>query len=684
MAVSAPPVAAVVPHDVVSPFGTRSDPYYWLRDDAREAPAVIGYVEAENAYTEAMLAPVRPFEDTLLAEMRARIQEDDSSVPVLDRGYWYYVRFEAGKQYPIYARKHGTLEAPEEILIDGNVLAAGHAFFKVGGYDVSADGRLLAWAEDTVGRNQFTLRVKDLTTGTVLPDTATNVSGAIAWAADNVTLFFGGKDEVTLRQDRVFRLVLGGAPVLVHHEQDGQYYVSVSTTKSHRYVVISMRSTTNAEIVLIDSLAPTTPGRVFIPRSKDHLYHVEHVGERFVVRTNDAAKNFRVVEVPLATAADRSTWRDVIAHRADTLVENVAVYDTVIAASVRTGGLRKVEVRPAGKAPFFIDATDPTYVMGVSDTPDPASTRVRYTYDSLTQPASVYELDLETGARVLLKQQPVPTFDPTRYKSAYLHATAADGTRIPVSVVHHVDTKLDGTAPLLVYGYGSYGMAMEPSFGGGRISLLDRGWVYAIAHIRGGQEMGRGWYEDGKLQRKVNTFTDFIAATEHLVATGHGARGQVFAMGGSAGGLLVGAIANMRPDLYRGIVSFVPFVDVVTTMLDESIPLTTNEFDEWGNPAADKAAYDYMLSYSPYDNIKPTAYPAIYCRTGLWDSQVQYWEPAKWVARLRATKRDGNPLLLDTNMKAGHGGASGRFDALREVARAYAFMLMVRDQPDAR
>jgi len=321
----------------------------------------------------------------------------------------------------------------------------------------------------------------------------------------------------------------------------------------------------------------------------------------------------------------------VLAHRAATLVENVAVYETGIAASVRTGGLRKVEVRPAGRAPFFIDATDPTYVMGVSDTPDPASTKVRYTYDSLTQPASVYELDLVTGARVLLKQQPVPTFDPTRYKSAYLHATAADGTRIPVSVVHHVDTKLDGTAPLLVYGYGSYGMAMEPSFGGGRISLLDRGWVYAIAHIRGGQEMGRAWYEDGKLLRKVNTFTDFIAATEHLVATGHGARGKVFAMGGSAGGLLVGAIANMRPDLYRGIVSFVPFVDVVTTMLDESIPLTTNEFDEWGNPATDKAAHDYMLSYSPYDNIKPTAYPAIYCRTGLWDSQVQYWgRPSGW------------------------------------------------------
>ncbi|MBA3396712.1 MAG: S9 family peptidase [Deltaproteobacteria bacterium] len=685
LAAPAPPVAARRPHAVVSPHGTRDDPYYWMRDDERKDPEVLAHLAAENAYANAVLAPVTPLEDTLFAELRARVQEEDSTVPVFDRGYWYYVRFETGKQYPIYARRQRTLDAPEQILLDGNVLAVGHPFFKIGNYAVSPDGRLLAWAEDTVGRNQFVLRIMDLDTGARLPDTAANISGALAWANDNRTLFYGGKDDVTLRADRVFRHVLGGTDVLVHHEPDGSYYVGVGTTKSHRFITIGMRSTTNSEYRLLDADAPAGEPRVFLAREKDHLYSVDHLGDRFVIRTNDHAKNFRVVEVPRGKeASDRAAWKEIIPHRADTLVESVALYDKFLAASVRTGGLRKVQVLPAKGSAFYIDAQDPAYVMSVYDTPDPTSTRVRYVYESMTQPSSVYELDIGSKQKALLKQQPVPTYDPALYTSDYLHAKAPDGTAVPISVVYRKGTKLDGSAPLLVYGYGSYGMSMEPSFGATRTSLLDRGWVYAIAHIRGGQEMGRAWYEDGKLMKKRNTFTDFIASTEHLVAHKYGAADRVFAMGGSAGGLLVGAVVNMRPDLYRGIVSFVPFVDVLTTMLDESIPLTTNEYEEWGNPTADKAAYDYMLGYSPYDNITPQPYPAIYVRTGLWDSQVQYFEPAKWVAKLRATKRDTNPVLFDINMSAGHGGASGRFDALREIARAYAFMLMTLERPDRR
>jgi oligopeptidase B len=679
-----PPVAARRPHDVVSPHGTRDDPYYWMRDDARTNPEILAHLSAENTYANAVLAPVASLEATLFGELRARVKEDDVSVPVFDRGYWYYTRFETGKQYPIHARKKGTQDAAEQILLDGNELAIGHAFYKIANYDVSRDGRLIAWAEDTVGRNQFVLRIKDLETGIVHPDTAANVSGALAWANDNRTLFYGGKDEVTLRADRVSRLVLGGAHELVHLETDAAYYVGVGATKSHRYITIGMRSTTNSEYRLIDADQPASEPRVFIPREKDHLYGVDHLGDRFVVRTNDHAKNFRVVEVPRGKEADRAAWKDLIPHRADTLVESVALYDRFLAASVRTGGLRKVQVLPNKQPAFFIDAQDPAYVMSVYDTPDATSQRVRYVYESMTQPSSVYELDVGTRQRAMLKQQPVPTYDPALYASEYVHATAADGTKVPISVLYRKGTPLDGTAPLLVYGYGAYGISMEPGFAATRASLLDRGWVYAIAHIRGGQEMGRAWYEDGKLTKKQNTFTDFIAATEHLVAQRYGASDRVFAMGGSAGGLLLGAVANLRPDLYRGMVSFVPFVDVVTTMLDESIPLTTNEYDEWGNPTADKAAYDYMLGYSPYDNIAAGAYPSIYVRTGLWDSQVQYWEPAKWIAKLRAIAPRTNPILLDTNLTAGHGGASGRFDALREVARAYAFMLFTLGRADGR
>jgi oligopeptidase B len=674
-----PPVADRRPYDVVSPHGTRVDPYYWLRDDKREAPDVLAYLNAENAYAGAVLSPVQELEDTLFAEMRARIKEDDSSVPTFERGYWYYVRYEVGKQYPIYVRKAGTIDAPtgpEEILLDGNALAEGHGFYKIASFDISFDGNWLAWAEDTVGRNQFVLRVKNLATNEVLPDTAENISGAMTWANDNKTLFYVGKDAVTLRTDRVFRHVIGGAHELVYREEDDQYYTTIAHTKSRRFIAITMFATEQSEVRLIDADAPATEPRVYIPRSDDHIYDVDHLNDRFYVHTNHEAKNFRIVEVPPGKELDRGAWIDLVEHRTDTLIEDLALFDTFLAASVRTGGLRKVLVVPHGagiEGRFFIDAPDPAYMMMVSDTPEPSSKRIRYTYTSMTQPPTTFELDVVTRERVLLKQQPVPTYDASLYESDYVHATAADGARIPISLVWKKGTKRDGTAPLLVYGYGSYGISQEPVLSGARTSLLDRGWVYAIAHVRGGQEMGRHWYEDGKLDKKWNTFRDFIACTEYLVAEKWGARDQVFAMGGSAGGLLMGTIANERADLYRGIISFVPFVDVVTTMLDESIPLTTNEYDEWGNPTANKDAYDIMLSYSPYDNIRPQAYPAIYVHTGLWDSQVQYFEPAKWIAKLRANTTSKAPILLDTNMSAGHGGASGRFDALREIARAYAF-----------
>jgi oligopeptidase B len=447
--------------------------------------------------------------------------------------------------------------------------------------------------------------------------------------------------------------------------------------------MISLDATTNTEVRLLDADKPTAPPKVFLPRSKDHEYELDHLGGRFVMRTNADAKNFRLVEIAAGKQNDRKAWKELVPHRADTLVESFAVYDKFIAVSVRSGGLRKVQVLPKAGKPFFIDAQDGTYAMNLEDTPDPASKVVRYEYDAMQTPTQTFEVDIASGKRTLLKQDPVPTYDPSLYASEYLHATAADGALVPISVVYRKDTPRDGSAPLFVYGYGSYGASMDPYFDYKRVSLLDRGFVYAIAHVRGGEEMGRAWYEDGKLLKKMNTFTDFIAATEFLVKNKYGARDQVYAMGASAGGLLMGAITNLRPDLYRGIIAFVPFVDAVTTMLDESIPLTTNEFDEWGNPK-EKAAYDYMLAYSPYDNVKAQAYPSIYVRTGLWDSQVQYFEPAKWVAKLRATKTDNNLVLMDVDMSSGHGGASGRFDRLRELARAYTFVLMTKDRPDTR
>jgi oligopeptidase B len=678
-----PPVAARRPHDVVAPAGTRSDPYYWLRDDTRKDPEMLAYLAAEQAYTDRVLAPVAALEATLFGELKARLAEDDSTVPTFDNGYWYYTRFEAGKQHPIYCRRSAAMTAAEQVLVDGNALAAGHSYYAIGDVAVSRDNKLVAWTDDTVGRRQYALHVEDLASGKLLADTATDIEPDLVWANDGKTVLFVGKDPTTLRSDRILRLQLGSAPEQVFAEPDGSYYVGIAATKSRRYLLIAESAETNTHYLVIDANHPRTPPREFLPRTPDTLYSLDHVGKRWVMRTNDGAKNFRVVELADGKQADRRAWKDVIPARADTFIEDVAVYDRFVAATIRRDGLSRVVVYEPGKPPYLVESTDAAYAMAVVDTPDPTATAVRYTYESLVRPRAVLQADLVTGEVKQLKQQPVPTYDASQYATEYVHATAADGTSVPISLVYKTTTRRDGTAPLLVYGYGSYGISIDPNFNSTMVSLLDRGWVYAIAHVRGGQELGRGWYDDGKLMHKTNTFTDYIAATEYLVAHGYGAKDEVFAEGGSAGGLLMGAVLNLRPDLYRGVAAIVPFVDVVTTMLDESIPLTTNEFTEWGNPK-EPDAYRYMLSYSPYDNVKAQAYPAMFVHTGLWDSQVQYYEPTKWVAKLRATKTDANPLLLDIDMSSGHGGAAGRYDQLHQRARMLAFFEMVRGQPDPR
>jgi oligopeptidase B len=678
------PVAATKPHDVVSPHGTRNDPYYWLRDDTRTNPEVLAYLEAENAYAKQALAGAGDVEAALFAEMKARIPESDRSAPVFEDGYWYYDRFEPGQQHAIECRRKGTMDAPEEVILDHNQRAAGHTFFLARGSTVSPDGRYLAWAEDTVGRYQFVLRVKDLTTGELLPDTATNIETDLVWAMDGKTLFFVGKDATTLRSRYVTRHALGTpatADVVVYDEADGAYYTSIFRTKSDRYIVIHLESTLSSEARLVDAVKPDAAPVLFLGRERDHEYLIDHDGERFVIHTNWGAQNFRLMETK--TPADRAAWRDVVPHDPAALIGSFAVYRDFIAWEERRGGLQRVKVLPRGKPAFTLDASDPTFVMDLEDTPELDGRAVRWEYESLNVPSETLEQDVASGARTVVDETPAPTFDRTKYVSEYVHATAADGTKVPVSLVRRRDTPVDGTAPILVYGYGSYGNNNEPRFALEEVSLLDRGWVYAIAHIRGGSEMGRAWYEHGRQLEKMNTFTDFIAVSEFLVAERYAARDKVFALGGSAGGLLMGAIVNLRPDLFRGVVATVPFVDVITTMMDETIPLTTNEYDEWGNPA-DRAVYEYMARYSPYDNVAAHGYPSIFVVTGLWDSQVQYFEPAKWVAKLRATRTDKNLLLFETNMSAGHGGKTGRFDRAGEWARRYGFYLHVLARPDTR
>ena len=680
-----PPVAAMRPHSLASPHGIRVDPYYWLRDDARADPQVLAHLAAENAYRQRCMAAVKPFEDALYEEIIARLKQDDASVPYRKSGYWYHSRFEPGREHPIFARRKGALDAAEEILLDVNALAVGHDYFQIGALEVSPDGAWLAYCEDTVGRRQFTLRFKNLRSGETLETAIPDVEADLAWANDNRTILYVEKDPETLLGLYVKKHVLGRDPradTLAFAQTDKSFYTGVSKSKSERFIFIHMESTVSSEWRYADADDPALPFKSFRPHERDHEYQLEHLGGAFIIRTNWQAQNFRLMQVPIGAEADRAAWTDVVAHRDDTFIEDFDVFDAFLAVSVRSGGLAKISIKPwpivpggAIQSEYFIASDEAAYATSLAVNPELDTELVRYAYSSLTTPTTLYDYNVRTGEKTLLKRDPVlGSFDPANYRTEFLFAPARDGTQVPVSLVYRRNFVRDGTAPLLQYAYGAYGLSTDPVFSSARLSLLDRGFVYAIAHVRGGQEMGRAWYDAGRKLHKKNSFHDFIDVTRHLVAQRYAARDRVFAMGGSAGGLAMGAVANLSPGDYRGIVAQVPFVDVVTTMLDDSIPLTTNEYDEWGNPDL-REEYEYMLSYSPYDQVSAQDYPSMFVTTGLWDSQVQYYEPAKWIAKLRALKTDHQAVLLHVDMEAGHGGKSGRFQRYREIAMEYAFLL---------
>ncbi len=680
------PVAAIRPRRLHSPWGDRTDPYYWLRDDDRQDPQVLAYLEAENAYRRAMMARIAPLETRVFEEIVARLPRSDASVPYFKQGYWYYERFDPDAEHPVFLRRRGSMDAPEETMLDANALAAGHDYFQIGAAEVSPDGRMLAYCEDTVGRRQYRLRLRDLATGVTLPTVIEDVEADLAWANDGRTLLYVAKEPETLLGLYVRKHVVGTDPradVLVFEQTDRSFYTGVSKSKSERYLFIHMESTVSSEWRYARADDPALEFRVFLPHERDHEYQIEHADGGFLVRSNWNAPNFRVLQAPVEAPGDRTRWRDVVAHRADAFVHDFEPFAHFLAVSLRIGALRRIQIVPLAPGgtdsprhePFLVDAEDAAFTMDFGDNPAVDTDVLRYTYTSPTTPRTTYDFDVRRGTRTLLKQdEVVGDFEPSRYQAALEFVTAPDGAQIPVTMVRHRDTPLDGTAPLLLYAYGAYGLCVDPAFSISRLSLLDRGFVHAIAHVRGGQEMGRAWYDAGRLRHKRNSFTDFIAVTRALVERGIGARDRVIAMGGSAGGLLVAAVANMAPELYRAIVAQVPFVDVVTTMLDASIPLTTNEYDEWGDPSV-REDYEYMLSYSPYDNVRAQAYPSMLVTTGLWDSQVQYFEPVKWVAKLRATKTDRNPLLLHVEMDAGHGGKPGRFEHFRDTALEFAFVI---------
>ena len=699
-----PPKAAVRPHEMTVHGHTRIDNYYWLNE--RENPEVIAYLEAENQYADACLKHTEPLQEKLFKEITRRIKQDDNSVPIKIRDYYHYTRYEEGKEYPIYCRKHHSLDASEEVILDGNQLAEGHAFFEIGELSLSEDDRLLAYSVDTVSRRIYTVYVKNLETGELVGDPIPNTSGNVVWASDHATLFYGVKDD-TLRPCKIMRHCLG-APVAndveVYCEKDEAFVCYISKTKSRKYLVINSDSTLSSECRILESDHPEADFRVFQVRQPDMLYGIDHYGEHFYIQTNvDGAKNYKIMRAPIGQT-DMVHWKEVIAHRDTVMIESFTIFSKFFVIEERENGLVNIRVRTwDGNTDYYLDFGEPAYTAGVGANPDFEAVTVRYAYNSMTTPSSVYEFDMEKRTKTLLKRQEiVGGYDPGEYVTERLMAPSHDGVLVPISIVYKKAKNVEpfeieirrsqtpqttstgpstlrqaqgsGPRPLVLYGYGSYGSSMDAYFSVARLSLLDRGFIWAIAHIRGGEEMGRQWYDDGKMLNKKNTFLDFIACAEYLVDKGYTSPQNMFAMGGSAGGLLVGAVTNMRPDLWKGVIAQVPFVDVVTTMLDESIPLTTGEYDEWGNPN-EKKYYDYMLSYSPYDNVEAKDYPAMLITTGLHDSQVQYWEPAKWAAKLRALKTDNNPLYLKTEMDYGHGGASGRFEGYKEVALEYAFML---------
>lgn len=665
---------------------TRVDNYYWLKE--RENPDVIEYLKAENAYEEAMMKHTEPLQNQLFNEIVGRIKQDDMSVPVKHKGYWYYTRYEEGMEYPLYCRKAVVIpseakpseesHAAEQVLLDGYEMSKGYSYFNVGGYSISPDNSLIAYSIDTVSRRQYQIFFKEIETGKMFSEVIQNTSGNMVWANDNKTIFYSVKDE-SLRSCRIMRHELGTDPkddMEVYYEDDATFYAFVSKTKSERYILIILESTLTSEIRYIDADNPKDEFKIVQKRQHDLLYGVGHYGDFFYILTNaDGAKNYKLMRTPV-NATGKNNWEEVIAHRDDVLIEDFDLFSEFLVLEERTKGLVNLRVISwDGKNDYYINFGEPAYTVETSANPEFETQNLRYIYTSMTTPASVYQYDMKKKTSELLKRQEiVGGYDPSDYVTERLYAPAKDGVLVPISLVYKKGLVKNGENPLVLYGYGSYGSSMDAYFSTARLSLLDRGFVWAITHVRGGEEMGRWWYEDGKLLKKKNTFTDFIACAEYLISQGFTSAKKMFAMGGSAGGLLVGAVANMAPQLFRGIVANVPFVDVVTTMLDDSIPLTTGEYDEWGNPN-EKEYYDYILSYSPYDNIEAKDYPAILVSTGLHDSQVQYWEPAKWVAKLRELKTDDNPLYLKTSMDYGHGGASGRFEPFKEIALEYAFML---------
>ena len=674
----AAPVAKILPKQLKKHNQVRTDNYFWLND--RENPEVIDYLNQENAYYDAMTAHTKDFQKALFEEMKGRIKEDDQSVPYLYNGYYYITRYEKGQDYPIYSRKKGSLDAKEEILFDCNELAKGHTFFQLGGLSVSPDNRFASFGVDTVGRRIYTIQIKNLETNEVLSDVIENATGGSVWANDNHTLFYTRQDKVTLRANQIFKHKLGSnayKDVLVYEEKDDTFNVSVGKEKSKKYIVIGAESTLTTEYRILNSDTPDAEFKVFQPRVRGLEYSISHFGDSFYILTNkDKATNFKLMKTP-ENATEKKHWKEVLAHREDVLIEDIEIFSNYLVVEERSNGLNHIRIMPwSGEGEYYLPFGSETYNAYTTTNVDFDTDILRYSYQSMATPSSVIDFNMKTKVKEIKKEQAVlgGQFDKNNYVEERVWATAKDGVKVPISLVYRKDLKKDGSNPLLQYAYGSYGVTMEPYFSTTRLSLLDRGFIYAIAHIRGGEDLGRQWYEDGKLLKKKNTFTDFIDCSQFLIQEKYTSPAHLYAEGGSAGGLLMGAVVNMAPELYHGVIAQVPFVDVITTMLDDSIPLTTGEYDEWGNPN-NKKYYDYMLSYSPYDNVKEQVYPNLFVSTGLHDSQVQYWEPAKWVAKLRTHKKGNTNLYLHTNMDAGHGGASGRFEALKELAKEFAFLL---------
>ena len=670
-----PPKADQRPYQHKTHNDIRVDEYFWLKERAN--PEVIDYLERENDYYLKSTAHTIDFQDDLFEEMKARIKEDDSSVPYFYNGYWYISRFESGKEYPIYTRKKASLDAEEEVIFDCNEMAEGHQYFRLAGITISPDNTKAAFSIDTISRRLYTTKVKNLITGKYLSTSIKNTTGGVVWARDNKTLFYTKKDTETLRSQAIFKHnIISNQSELVYEEKDDTFSVYVMDSKSEDYIFISSYSSLTTEFQYIKSNEPSDKFKYIQKRQRGLEYSISHFGDYFYIFTNaDDALNYKIMRTPVSST-ERSNWVDFVPHRPSVLLEDLDIFRDYMVLTERENGLSRIRIQSwDGSKDAYLPILGETYTLYTSTNLDFNTSKLRYTFNSLTNPSSVLEYDMETGDIITLKEQEVlGTFDKNDYVSKRLWASASDGVKVPISIVRHKDTQLNSETPILQYAYGSYGSTIDPNFSTTRLSLLNRGFAFAIAHVRGGEYMGRNWYEDGKLFNKKNTFSDFISCSKFLIEQGYTSLDHLYAYGGSAGGLLMGVVLNDAPEIYNGIISAVPFVDVMTTMLDETIPLTTSEYDEWGNPN-DKVYYSYMKSYSPYDNVKAQDYPNLLVTSGLHDSQVQYWEPAKWVARLRELKTNKKQLYLNTDMEAGHGGASGRFDALKETAKKYSFLL---------